>query len=516
MYLSEKSFQGGTYISPRKMEEEDNIFNERLRKTFYYGKLPGTERPSLPVTDLLVDFYNDAAPRELGKLDNYLAASTSRSACISPSSVMAGMVYVKRLKKKQPEYLTQVSSSELFLISMMMASKFLYDEGVDEEVFNDEWANSGDVETEDVNQLELDFLAAIDWQLFVRPEEFSDMLHKIERRVALKQGRERGWFSYTDLMVLSQDLKFMNWNDLVSELSTVFSATSLAYLAGILTMVGSTMLGTATSLTLMNTGSTVLPLCIRALPALTLYPELSLEPRNPGSLVELSRSEVIGVNSTELNDISKGHLESLQELNESNPGYLGDRDTVVENESGNDLDSKTDTRSQHKEQNGLLNGFLPPFLALVTLKDTLLNFAYGARLSYEPNKDSDQGKVEARDSTKAPEETKEFCSSGPCLVDSWPNCWNVSMETDWFTKGTWTEHSCLGEASCCSHCTRNMKMKDRPGLDTNLLKGAEIIHCCCRQGNTGNSWLKGSLHTGMLDINLRFATQSIYPVFVTT
>ena len=43
----------------------------------------------------------------------------------------------------------------------MMASKFLYDEGVDEEVFNDEWANSGDVETEDVNQLELDFLAAI-------------------------------------------------------------------------------------------------------------------------------------------------------------------------------------------------------------------------------------------------------------------------------------------------------------------------------------------------------------------
>jgi hypothetical protein len=43
----------------------------------------------------------------------------------------------------------------------MMASKFLYDEGVDEEVFNDEWANSGDVETEDVNQLELDFLSAI-------------------------------------------------------------------------------------------------------------------------------------------------------------------------------------------------------------------------------------------------------------------------------------------------------------------------------------------------------------------
>ena len=43
----------------------------------------------------------------------------------------------------------------------MMASKFLYDEGVDEEVFNDDWANSVDIETEDVNQMERDFLSAI-------------------------------------------------------------------------------------------------------------------------------------------------------------------------------------------------------------------------------------------------------------------------------------------------------------------------------------------------------------------
>lgn len=43
----------------------------------------------------------------------------------------------------------------------MMASKFLYDEGIDDEVFNDEWAISGDMETEDVNQLEREFLQAI-------------------------------------------------------------------------------------------------------------------------------------------------------------------------------------------------------------------------------------------------------------------------------------------------------------------------------------------------------------------
>lgn len=48
----------------------------------------------------------------------------------------------------------------------MMASKFLYDEGVDDEVFNDEWAASADMETEDVNELERQFLSAIVSRIF--------------------------------------------------------------------------------------------------------------------------------------------------------------------------------------------------------------------------------------------------------------------------------------------------------------------------------------------------------------
>lgn len=49
----------------------------------------------------------------------------------------------------------------------MMASKFLYDEGVDDEVFNDEWAASADMETEDVNELERQFLSAIVSSIFM-------------------------------------------------------------------------------------------------------------------------------------------------------------------------------------------------------------------------------------------------------------------------------------------------------------------------------------------------------------
>lgn len=43
----------------------------------------------------------------------------------------------------------------------MVASKFLNDEGEDDEVFNTEWAQSGDLTILQINQLEKDFLKAI-------------------------------------------------------------------------------------------------------------------------------------------------------------------------------------------------------------------------------------------------------------------------------------------------------------------------------------------------------------------
>ena len=43
----------------------------------------------------------------------------------------------------------------------MLASKYLYDEGVEEEVFNDEWAEAAYMRTDDVNSIERHFLQAI-------------------------------------------------------------------------------------------------------------------------------------------------------------------------------------------------------------------------------------------------------------------------------------------------------------------------------------------------------------------
>ena len=46
-------------------------------------------------------------------------------------------------------------------VSQMVASKYLYDEGEDEEVFNDEWGAAGKLDVQTVNALEMDFLNAM-------------------------------------------------------------------------------------------------------------------------------------------------------------------------------------------------------------------------------------------------------------------------------------------------------------------------------------------------------------------
>lgn len=49
----------------------------------------------------------------------------------------------------------------MYYILQMVASKYLYDEGTPDDVFNDEWATEfPGMDTEDINSLEADFLTS--------------------------------------------------------------------------------------------------------------------------------------------------------------------------------------------------------------------------------------------------------------------------------------------------------------------------------------------------------------------
>lgn len=62
----------------------------------------------------------------------------------------------------------------------MVASKYSFDQDQDEAVFNAEWAESGDLETSEVNNLEREFLSAMNWNLFVERDDFYNTLSKLE------------------------------------------------------------------------------------------------------------------------------------------------------------------------------------------------------------------------------------------------------------------------------------------------------------------------------------------------
>ncbi|XP_067685819.1 protein CNPPD1-like [Haliotis asinina] len=231
----------------RKRLEDEGLheqLEERFRKTLYYGELPDDDDcPSLPLTNLAVEYFQDATPRGLGQANMVSASTLASDACVSPGSLVTSMIYASRLRQRNPDYLQKMSSSDLFFISVMMASKYMYDEGVDEEVFNDEWAEAANMELDEVNQMEREFLSAMDWQLFVSQSEFLRSVQDIERRIAWTQGCDRGWLSYTDFDVLFHDkLTKHLWDCIAKEWLLVITVSSAAYVASFLTMVGSTAL----------------------------------------------------------------------------------------------------------------------------------------------------------------------------------------------------------------------------------------------------------------------------------
>jgi hypothetical protein len=253
------------------IEDEDNIepqiwkdfedTTERFRKSLYYGRIPSSDRFSLPVTELCVANFNhlglEGLEKKLDRLSIDRAAEITRETCSSPTSLVLALLYLDRLRSSNPKYLSNISSTDLFLVSLMVASKFLHDDGEEDEVFNDEWAKSGAMEKKELNELELNFLSAIDWSIYVSSDEYEQTTQNIELAVALKQVGERGgWTTYSDLLVLSRTLELIKiWEILYEYTIKVTAVCIFAYAASLMTMMGTcNLLNSSTS----RSGSTSL------------------------------------------------------------------------------------------------------------------------------------------------------------------------------------------------------------------------------------------------------------------
>jgi len=121
----------------------------------------------------------------------------------------------------------------------MVASKFLNDDGEEDEVFNDEWAISGGLEKKELNRMELDFLSAIDWKIYVTPEDYEHTAENLEYLVAAKKVQDRGGLTtYSDCLALSRPMELIKiWEMLYEYTIKVTAVCAFAYAASLMTMV---------------------------------------------------------------------------------------------------------------------------------------------------------------------------------------------------------------------------------------------------------------------------------------
>ncbi|CBY40696.1 unnamed protein product [Oikopleura dioica] len=212
-------------------------WEDRLRRTFLY---PGTQSLDdvmpLDISEFCVEHFRELAPKNAGKLGPRIATRLMRNTALCPSAIVAALIYLQRLKAHNPEYLKKVESSELFIVSMMVSSKYLFDDGTDDECYNDEWASCLGMESKDLNKMELAFLTAIDWSCHIRNEDFMETLSKLEIQLAM-QTMQKGVFTYNTAVNLRLMLSYWQFFKDLSKFYFV-SALTLLSLASSMNLVG--------------------------------------------------------------------------------------------------------------------------------------------------------------------------------------------------------------------------------------------------------------------------------------
>lgn len=99
-----------------------------------------------------------------------------------------------------------------------------------------DWAEYGNLTNEQLKKIELEFLSALNWNLYVSNEEFFRKLFTIETILATNQGLHRGWFTYVELNHLLPPIA------IVKSLIQYTLILAMSYAAFVTTIAGSIFL----------------------------------------------------------------------------------------------------------------------------------------------------------------------------------------------------------------------------------------------------------------------------------
>lgn len=111
----------------------------------------------------------------------------------------------------------------------MVATKFYSGHDEDSSV---NWAEYAKMTPDNLLRMELEFLAALDWKVYVSNEEFFEKVESIEKKLARRQGLARGWFTYMELDSLLPSIQitksFLHFTFIIGLSYTAFVATIVA------------------------------------------------------------------------------------------------------------------------------------------------------------------------------------------------------------------------------------------------------------------------------------------------
>lgn len=129
----------------------------------------------------------------------------------------------------------------------MVATKFY--SGHDDEAPYVNWAEYANMTPDNLLQMELAFLCALDWKVYVSNEEFHEKVKSLETTLARRQGMHRGWFTYVELDSLLPSIQ------IAKHFLQTTLVLGLSYTAFVATMVASVFLVSQIPGTCLNSSS---------------------------------------------------------------------------------------------------------------------------------------------------------------------------------------------------------------------------------------------------------------------
>uniref|UniRef100_A0A8R1HWF1 Protein CNPPD1 n=1 Tax=Caenorhabditis japonica TaxID=281687 RepID=A0A8R1HWF1_CAEJA len=194
-----------------------------MKRSLNYGsKQPASV--NFPLSQMVVDYFDKKCTFDY--LEPETSALISKCGYADPCTLVVALVYLDRLRVQNKEFFETTDPASLYIPALVLASKYMHDADTYDRVSNSEWAESLNMNADELNAKEWELVKKLDWNVSVKNEEFENYLESMEKWVAGSFMQKNDFATYNELLQLSSMIPII---DIVKQLVEFLSTTSLIY-----------------------------------------------------------------------------------------------------------------------------------------------------------------------------------------------------------------------------------------------------------------------------------------------